>query len=164
MRDALIVGIQKRVGIQLATASHITTVKVGQQEVWAFVSDMEKWATLVPGYRQHKMLNDKQSTWTFAGNVGILKKSVEVQIDITSWNEPSKIDFNLTGISDKFSGSGYFEAKDLGDGTTEMTGHLEIKAGGLAAPVLNPIFTAVLPKAATMLTERVANKIQATHV
>lgn len=146
----------------MATASHTTVVKATQQDVWAFVSDMEKWAKLVPGYRQHEMMNDKQSKWTFAGNVGILKKSVEVQIDITGWEEPSKISFNLTGLSDKFTGSGYFEAKDLGD-STEMTGHLEIKAGGLAGPVLNPIFTAVLPKATTMLTERVANKIQTIH-
>lgn len=146
----------------MATASHTTTVKASQQEVWAFVSDMEKWAKLVPGYRKHEMLNDKQSTWTFAGNVGILKKSVEVQIDITGWEEPSKISFNLTGLSDKFTGSGYFEAKEQGD-STEMTGHLEIKAGGLAAAVLNPVFSAVLPKATTMLTERVANKIQSIH-
>ncbi|MBQ0138722.1 MAG: SRPBCC family protein [Kurthia sp.] len=147
----------------MATASHTTTVKQNQQDVWSFVSDMEKWAKLVPGYRQHEMMNEKQSKWTFAGNVGILKKSVEVQIDITNWQEPSKIEFDLTGLTDKFTGSGYFEAKVIDEQTTEMTGHLEIKAGGIASAVLNPIFSAVLPKATTMLTERVANKIQAIH-
>lgn len=147
----------------MATASHTTIVKENQQGVWSFVSDMEKWATLVPGYRQHEMINEKQSKWTFAGNVGILKKSVEVQIDITNWEEPSKIEFDLTGLTDKFTGSGYFEAKIIDEQTTEMTGHLEIKAGGIASAVLNPIFSAVLPKATTILTERVANKIQAIH-
>lgn len=147
----------------MATASHTTTVPVNQEQVWGFVSDMEKWAKLVPGYRQHEMLSDKQSKWTFAGNVGILKKSIEVQIDITDWQEPSKISFNLTGLTEKFTGSGYFEAKSINEASTEMVGHLEIKAGGLVAPVLNPIFSAVLPKATTMLTERVANKITAIH-
>lgn len=147
----------------MAAASHTSTVRVGQQEVWSFVSDMEKWAKLVPGYRQHEMINDKQSKWTFAGNAGILKKSVEVQIDITDWQEPSKVSFDLIGLSDKFTGSGYFEAKAFDDNMTEITGHLEIKAGGITAAVLNPIFTAVLPKATTMLTERVANKIKAVH-
>lgn len=145
----------------MATASHTSIVKANQQEVWSFVSDMEKWAKLVPGYRQHEMLNDKQSKWTFAGNAGILKKSVDIQIEITDWQEPSKISFDLIGLSDKFTGSGYFEAKEIDAQTTEMTGHLEIKAGGITSAVLNPIFAAVLPKATTMLTERVANKIQA---
>ncbi|GED20581.1 CoxG family protein [Kurthia gibsonii] len=144
----------------MATATHTTTVKAGQQQVWAFVSDMEKWAKLVPGYRNHEMINEKQSKWIFAGNVGVLKKSVEVQIDIINWEEPSKISFDLTGLTDKFTGSGYFTAKEIDAQNTEMSGFLEIKAGGIAAPVLNPIFSAVLPKATSMLTERVANKIQ----
>lgn len=147
----------------MAAASHTSSVRVSQQEVWTFVSDMEKWAKLVPGYRHHEMLNDKQSKWTFAGNAGILKKSVEVQINITDWQEPSKISFDLIGLSDKFTGSGYFEATVFDENMTEITGHLEIKAGGISSALLNPIFTAVLPKATTMLTERVANKIKAVH-
>ncbi|WP_146551522.1 CoxG family protein [Rummeliibacillus sp. SL167] len=147
----------------MATASHTVEVSVPQKEVWDFVSHMEKWATLVPGYREHQILNDKQSTWTFAGNVGVLKKEVKVQIDITEWEEPHKISFTLTGLSDKFSGQGYFEDVELGANKTQMTGHLEMKAGGLAAPVLNPIFVAVLPKATSILTNRVANKIQLVH-
>ena len=147
----------------MATASHTVEVQVPQNEVWDFVSQMEKWATLVPGYREHQIINDKQSTWTFAGNVGVLKKEVKVQIDIISWEEPAKINFELTGLTDKFTGTGYFEGQSLDASKTQMTGHLEIKAGGLAAPVLNPIFTAVLPKATSILTNRVANKIQLVH-
>lgn len=144
----------------MATASHTVEVQVPQKEVWNFVSQMEKWATLVPGYREHQIINDRQSTWTFAGNVGALKKEVKVQIDITGWEEPSKISFDLTGLTDKFKGKGYFEDIALDASKTQMTGHLEVKAGGLAAPVLNPIFSAVLPKATSVLTNRVANKIQ----
>ncbi|GEK30000.1 MAG: SRPBCC family protein [Kurthia sp.] len=147
----------------MASSSHSTTVKASQAEVWNFVSDMEKWAKLVPGYREHTIINDKQSTWKFAGNVGVLKKEVEVQIDITGWEEPTKISFELTGISDKFKGAGSFEADPISDSETKMTGNLEIKAGGLAAAVLNPVFSAVLPKATTMLTNRVANKIQTVN-
>lgn len=144
----------------MATASHAVEVQVPQKEVWDFVSHMEKWATLVPGYREHQIINDKQSTWTFAGNVGVLKKEVKVQIDITGWEEPQRISFNLTGLSDKFSGNGYFDNVALDANKTQMTGHLEVKAGGLVGPVLNPIFIAVLPKATSILTNRVANKIQ----
>lgn len=58
----------------MATASHAVEIPLPATEVWDFVSNMEKWATLVPGYREHEIINDRQSTWTFAGNVGVLKK------------------------------------------------------------------------------------------
>lgn len=148
----------------MATASHAVEIPLPATEVWNFVSKMEKWATLVPGYREHEIINDRQSTWTFAGNVGVLKKTVKVQIDIIDWVEPSKITFNLIGLTDKFTGNGYFEATALEAEKTEMVGFLEVNAGGLVAPVLNPVFKAVLPKATTMLTERVANKIRLVQV
>lgn len=148
----------------MASASHKTSVAVKQQEVWEFVKNMEKWAKLVPGYREHKMISDTQSTWKFAGSVGKISKTVEVQIDITSIQEPTKISFNLTGLSDKFAGTGFFVAQSINEDNTEMEGHLDIKAGGIAGAVLNPLFLAVLPKATSVLTERVANKIVAITV
>ncbi|GEL03644.1 SRPBCC family protein [Rummeliibacillus sp. G93] len=148
----------------MATASHTVEVNVPQKDVWEFVSKMENWATLVPGYREHEMMDEQHSNWTFAGNVGVLKKEVKVEITITSWDEPNKISFTLTGLTDKFTGNGYFEGEAISEEKTKMTGYLEVKAGGFAAPVLNPIFQAVLPKATSMLTNRVANRIGLVHV
>ncbi|UZM98540.1 SRPBCC family protein [Lysinibacillus sp. MHQ-1] len=59
----------------MATGTHTVEVPVGIEHVWDFVSDMEKWAKLVPGYNAHEMIDDKHSTWTFKGNVGVLKKN-----------------------------------------------------------------------------------------
>ena len=148
----------------MATGTHIVEVPVGIENVWDFVSDMEKWAKLVPGYNAHEMIDEKHSTWTFKGNVGVLKKTVEVEITILEWLAPTKVTFELQGLSDNFSGNGYFLAESIDADHTKMTGYLEVKAGGLAGPVLNPIFKPIVPKATQMLTDRVANKIKLVNV
>lgn len=147
----------------MATGTHSVEVPVSQQKVWDFVSDMEKWAKLVPGYSGHEMISDTRSTWTFKGNVSVIKKTVEVQIDILEWNEPEKVTFQLTGLSDKFSGTGYFIAEPIDATHTKMTGHLDVKAEGLASAVLNPVLKPVLPKATQVLTDRVANALKRLH-
>ncbi|MFJ7731423.1 CoxG family protein [Lysinibacillus sp. NPDC097231] len=148
----------------MATGTHLVEVPVGIENVWDFVSDMEKWAKLVPGYNAHEMIDDKHSTWTFKGNVGVLKKTVEVEITILEWTAPSKVTFELKGLSDNFSGNGYFLAESIDAENTKMTGFLEVIAGGLAGPVLNPIFKPIVPKATQMLTDRVANRIKLVNV
>ena len=75
----------------MAETTYKTNIAVEQQKVWSFVSDIEKWAKLVPGYRQHEMLNDKESTWTFGGTVAGITKKVDAKITITEWQEPSKM-------------------------------------------------------------------------
>ncbi len=144
----------------MATTTYKTNITAPNEKVWQFVSNIENWASLVPGYRKHTMLNDKQSTWTFSGTVAGMTKTVEVQIDITDWEEPSKIGFALQGLSDKFTGAGYFEATPVSATTTDMTMNLELKAGGIAGVALNPIFKIALPLAAEKLAGRVVTKIQ----
>lgn len=144
----------------MATTTYKTNITAPNEKVWQFVSNIENWASLVPGYRKHTMLNDRQSTWTFSGTVAGMTKTVEVQIDITDWQEPSKIGFALQGLSDKFTGAGYFEATPVSADTTEMTMNLELKAGGIAGVALNPIFKIALPLAAEKLAGRVVTKIQ----
>ncbi|WP_010300644.1 CoxG family protein [Kurthia senegalensis] len=144
----------------MATTTYKTNITAPNEKVWQFVSNIENWASLVPGYRKHTMLNDKQSTWTFSGTVAGMTKTVEVQIDITDWEEPSKIGFVLQGLSDKFTGAGYFEATPVSATTTNMTMNLELKAGGIAGVALNPIFKIALPLAAEKLAGRVVTKIQ----
>lgn len=146
--------------VKMATGTHSVEVPVSIEKVWDYVSDMEKWAKLAPGYRAHTMINDKQSKWNFEGSVGPVKKTAEIQIDILEWQAPTKVTFELKGLTDNFAGNGYFEAEAIDANTTRMTGFLDVKAGGIASAVLNPILKPVVPKATKMLTERVANAIK----
>lgn len=129
-------------------------------EIWGFVSDMDKWAPLVPGYIEHKILGEMQSTWTFKGDLGIMKKTVKLQVDITEWTEPTTVKFNLTGLSEKFTGNGYFQAEAMSESKTKMTGNLDITAKGVMGRVINPILKSFVPKTAEHLTNAIADEIE----
>lgn len=144
----------------MAQASHTVQVPVSVEKVWAFVSNLEKWAKLVPAYKDCKKIDDKKSVWTFEGNLKGIKKTVEVELNIVELDEPNNIKFEFKGINENFSGSGQFQAVAQGDGTS-MTGTVEAEAGGLAKVALNPVIKMVLPKVTTRLTEKIARTLQA---
>lgn len=143
----------------MPSGKHELEIDVPIQNIWEFVADMDKWAPLVPGYIEHEIINERQSTWKFKGDIGIMQKTVSLKIDIKEWIEPTKVTFDLTGISENFKGDGYFEAEVISDTKTKMTGSLDITAGGLMGPMINAVLKNFVPKTAQELTEAVANKI-----
>ncbi|RNB56866.1 SRPBCC family protein [Brevibacillus gelatini] len=128
--------------------------------VWKFVSVLENWVPLVPGYISHEVIDERRVTWTFTGDIGIMKKEINLQVDITEWNEPTEVKFTLTGINENFSGEGYFQAEALGEARTKMTGFLDITAKGLKAPMVNSILKSHVPQLTTDLAEAVASRMR----
>lgn len=144
----------------MPSGTHSINLQVPIQNIWNFVSDMDKWAPLVPGYIEHTIISDKQSTWSFKGDLGFMKKTVKLRIDITNWIEPTKVTFDLTGVSDNFTGSGYFEAEVISGNETKMTGFLDITAKGAMGPMINGILKSFVPKTAEELSQAIANRIE----
>lgn len=138
---------------------HEITIKTPIDEVWAFVKDMDNWAPLLPGYISHEQLNDHQSIWTFKETVGLLKKKISLQVTIKEWIEPERVTFDLKGINENLTGSGYFKAETIDQKTTRMTGYLEMTAEGPLAPVMNAVMKTSLPKSGEELTKSIAEKI-----
>lgn len=138
---------------------HTIELNLPIRSVWEFVSVMENWIPLVPGYISHEIINDRQSTWTFTTDIGILKKKINVQVDITEWVEPTLVKFNLTGINENFTGEGYFKAQELGKKRTKMTGFLDIAAKGVKAPVINPVLKNYVPEMTIDLVEAIAKRM-----
>ena len=143
----------------MPSGTHTVELDLPIDKVWNFVSEMNNWAPLVPGYIEHKILSEKQSTWTFKGDIGIMQKTVKLQIDITEWREPSLVTFDLTGLNENFSGNGYFKAEELADSKTIMSGNLDITAKGVMGPMINAILKSFVPKTADELTKAIADEI-----
>lgn len=144
----------------MPAGTHSVDLPVSIDKVWEYVSNMDKWAPLVPGYIEHEILSETQSTWSFKGDLGFMKKTVSLAIDITEWTEPSTVRFNAKGISDNFKGGGYFLAEKIDENTTRMTGNLDITAGGAMGPMVNSILKSFVPKTAEELTTAVANEVK----
>ncbi|WP_067726991.1 CoxG family protein [Oceanobacillus damuensis] len=143
----------------MASGKHTVPVERPIETVWDFVSNINNWAPLVPGYIEHKIIDDKQSTWKFVSDIGVIKRTLHMKVTITNWQEPTKVTFDLKGINEKFTGSGYFEAEQITDTSTSITGYLEIKPGGLLAPAIKPALKSVIPKTTKGLTEAIATEV-----
>lgn len=142
----------------MAIASHTVTLTASVEDVWAYVSKIENWATMVPAYKKHEEIDEQKSIWTFEGNFKGLKKTVQMELNITEFQAPSIIRFEIEGLTDKFTGSGKFTA-EANETQTDMTGTIEVNAGGLSGAVLSPVIKMVLPKVTTRLTEKIARQI-----
>ncbi len=146
-------------GRPMPSGMHQIELDIPIQNIWDFVKDMDKWAPLVPGYMEHEKLNEKQSTWKFKGDVGVISKMISLRVDITKWQEPTTVTFDLKGLTENVKGGGYFEAEALSDRRTKMTGYLDITAKGMMGPVINKVLKTFAPKTTKELCTAIASKI-----
>jgi len=79
------------------------------ERIWDFVQDMNNWAPMLTGYQKHEILSDTKSIWTLKGDVGILSRTVRLEVNITEWNGPGRVAFTLTGQNEQVEGGGLFE-------------------------------------------------------
>src|SRR5699024_4281364 len=124
---------------------------------------MNHWAPLVPGYITHHIRNEKQSTWKFKGDLGVIQKKIHLRVDITEWKEPSLVTFKLTGLNEKISGHGYYKAEQRNDYTNDTTRHLTITAKGLKGALVNGVLKTFVPNLTRELTTNISNKLQTSR-
>ncbi|SDS66727.1 Carbon monoxide dehydrogenase subunit G [Paenibacillaceae bacterium GAS479] len=144
----------------MPNGSHSVEIAVPLQTVWTFIKDANNWEPLVPGYIEHEILNNQESTWTFKGDLGFTKKVIKLQIVMKEPVEPTKVSFDLTGISDAVEGEGYFEAEAISNHSTKLTGYLEISGKGFMAMMMNSVMKDFVPKMVKELTDAVSEKLK----
>lgn len=154
---------RQRRSVRMAQSIHHVELDMPSKRIWNFVSDMNNWAPLVPGYTEHEIINERQSTWKLHGDIGVVQKDVRVKVRITEWTEPSHIIFELSGSSESWVGDGYFKATPLSQAKTQITGSLNITVKGMMGAMINPVLKTVIPKIGKEFTEKVAAKIAETE-
>ncbi len=87
---------------------YATVVDASLERVWSYVEDLNNWSHLMVGFQRLDIVTDRQSVWTLRGDVGILSREVKVQVDITEWLPLERVDFTVTGITERIDGSGSF--------------------------------------------------------
>lgn len=128
--------------------------------IWDFIRDENNWAPLVPGYIYHEKVNDRQITWEFKSDLGIMKKKVTLVIDIKEWDEPSRVSFELKRSNEKYLGEGYFEAKAINRNKTKLTGFLEINATGPMGSLANSLFKKAVQKSDEEVAAAISSKLE----
>ncbi|WP_010647876.1 CoxG family protein [Oceanobacillus massiliensis] len=147
----------------MAHSIHQMELDIPINIIWKFISDINNWAILVPGYADHKLINDRKSIWKLRGDFGIMQRTVKLEVNITESRKPSNIQFHLSGLNQTCTGEGYFQATEISKTKTTITGSLAITVKGRMGPVINPFLKTVVPKMTKDLTEKVASRIVETE-
>ncbi len=92
-----------------------TVMRLPVDTVWRFVEDMNNWAPFLTGYQKHEIKTDTNSQWTLKGDVGILSRTVELDVNITEWVEQERVAFTLVGLNEMVEGGGLFLLGPLAD-------------------------------------------------
>lgn len=83
------------------------------EQVWDFVKDIHNWAPMMTGYQSHEEKSDRHSIWVLKGDVGMLSRTVTLDVKITDWSGPDRVAFELEGIGEAVTGGGAFEILPL---------------------------------------------------
>ncbi len=146
----------------MANAKHIIELQVPIEKIWAYISEIDNWATSVPGYVSHEILNETQSTWAIKGDMGIIKKTAKIQVEITEWNEPKKVSFTFKSLSGDFAGNGHYKAEAINDNRTRITGYLLIEPENTKGPLATAQKTVLkkfVPRTTKEMTTAVAEQL-----
>lgn len=88
--------------------TYTTTLHLPVSTIWEFVQDMNNWAPMLTGYISHEIKSDTHSVWTLKGDVGILARTVELDVHITEWVDEERVRFTLKGLNEMVEGGGCF--------------------------------------------------------
>ncbi|KEK25447.1 CoxG family protein [Bacillus gaemokensis] len=143
----------------MAKGTNLMELQVPLDHTWNFISDINNWAPLITGYVAHKIIDDRHSTWRLHGDLGVVKRYINLNVKITEWQEHDKISFTIASPTNKLVGSGFFHAKAIDSSKTRITSELELKATGKGAFIFNGAMKPFVPKMTRRLTEAIANNL-----
>ena len=93
----------------MAEVQYSATARLPVQTIWDFVQDMDNWAAFVTGYQSHEKQSDSDSLWTLKGDLGVMARTLTLQVHITQWDAPQRVSFEMKGLNEAMDGSGSFE-------------------------------------------------------
>lgn len=144
----------------MPSSNHIVELHMPSHKVWEFVSDVNNWTPLMPGYIAHEIVNEQEATWDFLGDFGFMKKKVSLKLYRIVRVEESMITFDLEGINDNFDGAGFFEVKSLDQNHTTLAGSLDILSGGLMGVMINNVLKTFVPQTTTELVQAISRELE----
>ena len=109
---------------------HSVDVNASVDELWEFIARFENWAPYVIGFQQLSTVSEDRTIWKLRGDVGILSREVDIQVDVTNWQQPERAEFDLTGITERLTGKGVISIESA---TTDSS------AATTAVPAQTPV-------------------------
>ena len=141
--------------------NYTATIKVGREDVWRFVEDMNNWAPFARGYQSHEVINDNESVWTVKGDIGPISRVTKFHIQITEWQEGEGVTFVIKGLNESINGQGAITLSDERSGAgTDIRADATIEVGGTLGPIVNHLIVPWIYAGADELVTKIAQALQ----
>jgi carbon monoxide dehydrogenase subunit G len=141
-------------------AERSVLINVGIDAVWRYVEDMQRWAALMPGYRDCTVIDANDSRWTLKIGVGGLVRTVTVLVHVEEWHEPMGVNFSYRLEGDPVQGSGSYTALQKGAEETEVALRVRVAGSGPMAPMWEAMSKPLLPQLAKSFAEKLKVEIE----
>lgn len=109
-------------------------VRVPVDRAWAFLSDMQKVGSCVPGVEAIQVIDDRRAKWTLKVKIGPLSQKISVDTETLEQVPPSRARFR--GVADNVEMLGTIELAPAGD-ATHITYTMVATAKGPLARVID---------------------------
>ena len=109
-------------------------LRVPVDRAWAFLSDMRKVGSCVPGVEDIQVLDDRRANWTLKVKIGPLSQRIQVATETVEQVAPSRARFK--GVADNMDMIGTIELAPAGD-STRVTYTMSATAKGALARIID---------------------------
>lgn len=135
-------------------------VRANIQDVWDYVQDISRWATIMPGYRECEIIDENDSRWTLKVGVGGLVRTVKVHVHVDEWAGPETVHFTFKLAGDPVQGGGTYRATSTAAGETQIALNVRVVGSGPMAPMWEAMGKPLLPQFAKSFAEQLRDEIE----
>lgn len=129
-------------------------------DVWAFASDIARWAALMPGMQDCEVIDADNSRWVLKVGVGGMVRVVTVKVHVSRWDGPAHVTFDYDLEGDPVKGGGTYDAVASGPDATEVTLKVRVEGSGPLAPMWEAMGRPVLPQLAKAFAGQLRDAIE----
>ena len=129
--------------------------------IWDYVRDLQRWAEIMPGFREFEVIDDDNSVWTLKVGVGGLVRTVKVKVHVEEWAGPERVTFTFALQGDPVTGGGTYFATKVAPNQTGISLQVQVSGTGPMAPMWEAMGGPLLPKFALAFAEQLKAAIEA---
>ncbi len=142
----------------MAKAEKVFNVGRPMDEVWAFLCDMKKVGSCLPGCEKVQVLNDLESEWTIKIKIGPVSKTFIAKARTTESSPPSHAAFVVEAPEMHMEGS--LDLRPVSPDQTEVTYRSNARALGPLEKLLEQIIASRLDSDAETFANNVRLKVE----
>jgi carbon monoxide dehydrogenase subunit G len=143
----------------MQSVEYAKTVEIPLEVMWDFIKDFDNWAPMLKGYKNHKIISDKESIWEIRGEFGSFSRLTKFHTFITEWVQPSRVAFELKGVNEPVTGYGFVNLSPSNNGKAGTT--ISAEAGFIAGGVMGPLINRMVKPWLSTIAEELVEKVVA---